>query len=525
VSALALTLRWWQAFADPLRPALLWRLYATAALVYLPALAIPYVGEEAITVIVTQEMWARQDFLVTNLYGTSYGRPGLFSWLMLPVVALTGWDHILVAARLVTIAATLSTGLILACLVRRIFRDDRLAALAAAIYLSGDILVYRGWLAYADPLFAMLVFASMAALWIAAAERRLTMLALGALAVCAAFLAKTGTGYVFFGGTALVLLWRHDHRDFLLKPQSIAVFAAAAVFPLLWDVAVGHTVIKPLLDHILFHLDRGEAWAPLTYLAHLVWYPLRTAWYLLPASAIAVGCVLHGRFPWRGFTRGPIDIAVWVALINALPYWLAPDGGTRYLMPLYPLFALVMAHVILSCGERVAQVTVKALMATVLVGFVVTAVGFPLYQRHVRGSHLEAARAILARAGDAPIFAIDTSAVGTSIVAHLNVLRAPQPPIEVPPQEGFGSGLVLTIDPEARFGRVAGVVMVGRAVRHLMCRGPACIPAWDRVSHDGGGVAGGAADGMLDRPLLQAPSPPAPRSPETEPDDPPVLTD
>ena len=208
VTASALALRWRRAFAEPLGPALLWRLYGAAALVFLPTLAIQYVGEEAITVIVTQEMWARQDFVVTTMYGVGYGRPGLFSWLMLPVTALVGWSNILVAARLVTVAATLSTGLMLAFLVRRIFRDERLAALAAAVYLSGDILIYRGWLAYADPLFATLVFAAMALLWIATAERRHALLVLSVLALCAAFLTKTGTGHLFFAATALVLLWR-----------------------------------------------------------------------------------------------------------------------------------------------------------------------------------------------------------------------------------------------------------------------------------------------------------------------------
>jgi len=207
-----------------------------------------------------------------------------------------------------------------------------------------------------------------------------------------------------------------------------------------------------------------------------------------------------------------------------LPYWLAPDGGTRYLMPLYPLIALIMAHVIQSCGERVVQVTVRALTVTIVIGLVVTAAGFPLYKRFVRGSYLEAAQAILARAGDAPIYARDTSSVGASIVAHLNVLRDPAPPVQAPPQENWNSGLVLSIDPDARVGQVAGTVTVGRAVRYLLCRGAACGRASDQGSHDGGGVAGDPAGGMLGHSVPDAPLS-APHSPETKTDDTPVFTD
>ena len=67
----------------------------------------------------------------------------------------------------------------------------------------------RGWLAYADPLFAFFTFGAMACLWVATSERRVGLLALAALALVCAFLAKVLTAYVFYGVFGLVLLWRH----------------------------------------------------------------------------------------------------------------------------------------------------------------------------------------------------------------------------------------------------------------------------------------------------------------------------
>ena len=57
------------------------------------------------------------------------------------------------------ILSTAGSGLLLAFLVFQLYRDAALAALAAAICVTfADILLYRGWLGYRDPLLAMLVF-------------------------------------------------------------------------------------------------------------------------------------------------------------------------------------------------------------------------------------------------------------------------------------------------------------------------------------------------------------------------------
>src|SRR5207249_1658856 len=165
--------------------------------------------------ISAQEMWANRQFLVMTHYGSVYPRPGLFPLLIAGVSNILGWSNVLIAARMIAISATILTGLTLAWLVLRIYGDRTLAALSAAIFLSGDVLLYRGWLAYADPLFALFTFGAMACLWVAVNERRAGLLALAAVGLMGAFLAKVLTAYVFYGVLGLVLLWRHGNRRFL----------------------------------------------------------------------------------------------------------------------------------------------------------------------------------------------------------------------------------------------------------------------------------------------------------------------
>lgn len=457
-------------------PRRLWRIFAAGCFALVPFLFLQYVGEEAVTVIVTQEMWASGDFVRTTMYGHNYGRPGLFSWAMLPPTLLAGWDHVLLAARAVTVAATIAAGLTLAWLVRRIFKDDLLAAFSAATYLSGDVLIYRGWLAYADPLYACLIFVAMACLWVATAERRLGLLAAGAVALGAAFLTKTVTGYVFYGTLGLVLLWRHDNRGFLLRPLPVAVHVAALAFPFAWDALVaGHAVLGPLLLQFALPFESPVASDPLGHLARVLWYPVRTAWYLMPVSAVAIVCLARRSVPPGRLVARPLDVAAWTVLLGMLPYWLAPDGGTRYLMPLYPLFALLMASVVLAAGRAAADIAVKALVATVALAFGVGLVGFPLYESRVRGDYAAAARAVVARVGDAPLYALDVSSLGASIVANVNALRRPRLPLARPPAD-WADGFVLAMEPDPALGRTAATVRVGSRTRYLLCRGPACGP-------------------------------------------------
>jgi hypothetical protein len=123
-------------------------------------------------------------------------------------------------------------------------------------------------------------------------------------------------------------------------------------------------------------------------------------------------------------------------------------------------------------------IAAKALIATIGIAYAASLVGFPLYERYFRGSYADAARQILDRIGDAPIYGTDVSSLGLSIVANLNVLRAPEPPIGSPPQD-FASGYVLAMEPDESIGPVELAFGVGRnarggRTRYLLCRGDAC---------------------------------------------------
>jgi 4-amino-4-deoxy-L-arabinose transferase-like glycosyltransferase len=451
----------------------LWILYAVAAAAFLPTLRFYYVGEEAIFPLISLEMWHRGEWVRQYLFGHNLQHNPLFNWIIIALCQLTGWEHMLAVARAVTIAATVSAGVVLAWLARRVTGDSEFAVFAAVVYLMlADAVLYRGWLAYVDPLFAFFVFASIACLWVACRERRLALLALAVAALTAGFLAKALTAYVFYGVAVLVLAWGREGRRFLLSPGSIAIHAGGAAMVLAWYGVLlsgegqGGRMFREIVDKLL-------AGGLLEYLGKLVAYPLETVAKLAPATLLAA------YYGWRhrqvaDHAPQAFRVAAAIVFFNYLPYWLAPQSHTRYLMPLYPLAALVFAHLIWRARPASIAMTLRWFYGVLAVKLVFALVLFPYYQKTYRGeNYAEAARVILERTVGHALYHTNDSASGLSVAAYINVRRLPAPPLERPPLQ-WDDGYVISYSPDDKMGRVAATFPVGGNTLYLLCRGAAC---------------------------------------------------
>src|SRR5258706_12491520 len=133
----------------------------------------------------------------------------------------------LLASRLVTATATIVTGLVVAWLALNITRNRGFAAFAAVVYLSGDVLFYRGWLAYADPLFTLFVFGAIACLWVGVLRRQGMLLWLAALLLTCGFLSMVQPAFLFYGVAFIVLGANRAATRFPLGSNSIAAHAGA----------------------------------------------------------------------------------------------------------------------------------------------------------------------------------------------------------------------------------------------------------------------------------------------------------
>jgi hypothetical protein len=452
----------------------LWVLYALGALAFLPAVTFHYVGEEAIFPLVSLEMRYYGEWVRQLLYGQNLQHNPLFNWIIIGVCQLIGWEWMLEVARAVTIGSTVSSGLVLAWLVRRVFGDAAFAAFAAVVYLMfADVSLYRGWLAYVDPLFGFLVFSSVALLWVACHQQRYALLAFAVVVLSAGFMAKAFTAYVFYGTAALVLLFDRNFRRFLLSPASIVIHGGGAVALAIWLGALpavegqGPRMFKEILDKLM--LEGGIS----AYLIKLIRYALETVIRTAPAALIA------GYYLWKHRGKpvagsGAFNTAALIALLSYAPYWLAPQSHARYLMPIYPMLAIVFAHWIWRARPQSIAVTVKWFYAFLAIKLVFVLALFPYYQKVYRGENYEQlAHTILNRTAGHPLYAVNVSASGLSVKAYIDLARLPQQPLAFPPP-GWESGFVIAYEPDPKLGEVAAQYRLGGNFLYLLCRGAAC---------------------------------------------------
>ena len=452
-----------------------WTLYALAALSFATTLALPYVGEEGIYTIAAMEMKLRGDYVINTLYGTNHGQPPLLNWLIIPLADAIGWEHVLVASRLVAASATIATGLVLAWLAGTLTQDRRFAAFAALIYLTSDALLYHGWIAYTYPLFAFFTFAAIACLWTATVRKSMALAWVAAAAISCAALTKGQSAIAFYAVTAMVLLGRRELRGVLLRPGVIVPHVAAGVLYIVWHQhLIGNA--QQSMD-MATAMEKFRAFELRTYLHQLWWFPLESALRFVPASALAAYCW------WRRETTGPnapaleahVSTCAWIASLNFLPYWLWPNTGIRYVMPLYPLAALLLAYALRRHGATRMRLVVHCLIATILFKYAAALWFFPAYQREFRGDQRVVAAEIEALSRGHALYATDVSATGLGVAAYIDAHRFPQQPVQWPPRE-WRSGFVLSHDADPAQGRVFREFPLGRQALYLLCRGVACEP-------------------------------------------------
>ena len=445
------------------------------ALCFLPTLFFYYVGEEAVFTLNSIEMWQGREFMNTVMYGAlgggGNGRPPLLNWLMIPLTHVLGWEHVLVASRIVAVGATLGTSLTVAWLAQQLWRDKSIAWMAALLYLlTADVLFYRGWLSYADPLFSMFVVMAIALTWVACLRNSFRLLAGAMLVAFAAMLTKALTVYVFLGICWLVLLTQVDYRRFLLRQQAWCIYSLALALPLIWFELSGPQVNQQasLLRNITEKLVMPH-WSD--YLARLLTYPLEMFLRLMPAS-VFIGYVLWRKRSADQATPQAVRVALWMVLLNFLPYWLSPSGGARYVLPIYALLVLPAAYFAVHQFARLAvQRWVRALLMLAIASNLIL---YPYYQQKVRGRNYDKmAQHILARYGQFPIYATNVSSVGLSVVAHINSARLTQPAMVWPPAD-FKNGIVIAHAESDVAGTLLQTLSIDNDSVLLICRGAAC---------------------------------------------------
>lgn len=448
-------------------------LFILATISFFLYLFLPYIGEEAVYTISSYEMWYHHHYLFPTTYGLTYWRPPLFNWLIIFFANSIGWQHMLVASRLVTALATICTSFMLMWLANRLFKKPHFSLFAALVYLTSDALFYHGWLAYSDPLFAFFVVSAISFLWIANLEQRYAFVWLSVIALIAAFMTKALTAYIFYViSFFFIIIFDRKFKSFLLKRVNLLVYLFSILFYFLWNI-VSQKITEAGMWTDIFSKFYTIYWG--VYIQQLIVFPLEVCSRFLPVSGLAIYYFVKRKYEKFKFGWNPILTLSGIILFNFIPYWLAPHTSIRYLLPLYPFIALLLAIVLWNLPKSKLKIIIIWVALTILVKYVELAVIY-YYQIYYRGDYTQIAKQVIIQTKGFPIYSNDFVATGLSVTAEIDKLIFPSSPLQGIQFVKERNYFVINDKIDSKLGKLYKKIKLGKqgTYIYLLCQGKAC---------------------------------------------------
>src|SRR5262245_21489986 len=334
-------------------------LIVLVCVIYFTRLAAPNLrGEETRRGQVAVEMIQTSDWIVPRQQGQLFlSRPPLQNWLIgLLGLVRDGVDDL--AVRLPSAVATI----LLAGLIYGYARGclSPVGALVAGLSFATMIQVIElGRLGETEALFTLAVGGSLLVWhwgWTRGRSRLVTW-CLAYVLAAAGMLLKGPQGPVFFAGpVGMYLIATRQWRELVTWSHA----AGIALFFALWNawqlpyyVSVGGEATWHIYRHDVAMRFADRSWT--TILKHLAVYPLEIFVCQLPWSPLLAVC-LSGSFWNRLKEKRPYVIFLVCCIVATFPaVWFVPGARSRYYMPLYPCFAVLIALAAEHCWQSAAK--------------------------------------------------------------------------------------------------------------------------------------------------------------------------
>jgi len=405
-----------------LSPGVLWLI---AALSFIPLLfTVQYTGEEAVYTLIPFEMHVTGALLEPTIHGEAYRRPPLINWLVLGMASIGGWDYGLFYVRALSAISSIVTSVAIFFFVSHHLRQTRENALfAAVLYITcWQVIGGYGWKGYSDALFGSLTFLTILSGWMLLESRARASLYWGFaaffLSFCA-FLTKAVTVYVFVFVFAISYVYLCRERSRIGFLRAVTPFFFSGGLGAVWYFMTpnGRMMAEGASTDILGRYLDGS-------INDYVYTSLAFSWEALlnffPLSLIVFVCWVYTRTFWSGKSWG--DTAGVAALLNFLPYAIAPHSHGRYLMPIYGLVAI---YAIALCShDRVAHLRrffLRLVLLVIFIKWLFALVLFPLYTEKKRPDIDQVARAVTSISDGRRIYSLDESWIGLAVVDKINL--------------------------------------------------------------------------------------------------------
>ncbi|EDP76522.1 glycosyltransferase family 39 protein [Hydrogenivirga sp. 128-5-R1-1] len=346
-------------------------------------------GEEALRTIVAYEMDKGDNLFQPTFLGEPYyNKPPLFNWLILASSKVIPWSEM--TARSVTLTALLVSLLITFALALKITSNVETSLLASLILISfSDVLFWYGYLAEIDMTLTAINTLSVSLLLIGVRDDKPIMIYAAGIAIGFSFLLKGLPSYAFWFLSVLAVLVIYKPGRVTLRSIFIATFVSI-IIPAVWllntqdPYAYAQTLFRETVAKV-----KGDS-SPVSLIKHVVSYPLLNFKQLLPASLFVLVLFIKGKNTIT--LNRDIKALTLIALLNYLPYLASVNAKGRYVLPLFPLLAVLFAF-LLHNKEKFKKIFVATVLVLALLRLIFGFVGLPILERQ-RGPIKDTAYAI-----------------------------------------------------------------------------------------------------------------------------------
>lgn len=400
--------------------------YIAAIMMLLPLPVLQYIGEESFYTLGAFEMHARHIWSHQPLLGADLPRTPMFSWFIIGICKVIGWNHLDIAPRIISVLSSWGTAGVIFYMARRLFPEKANAGwYGALIFLTmGETFFWYGWLGYADACFGFFIFSAIMCFWIAIEDRRPILAFLSSISISCAFLVKNISCYGIFLIACSVLLYRYRQWKLLLTPGFFAAALTLPVTPLIYQSFVIHTFgnANMAISHALDNFLGFGIW---DYLKHWLVFPL-----LFVARAFPVSIFLpyiHIREK-RAFKLEPAEKnLVWLIIFSIAPFWFSANASPRYMVPFYGLFALLLTGILLRMDPEHIRKAIKIIVVIIFLKIPYSLAILPCIKDWLpSNSILAVADDIHSIVGNKPVRTLDGIASFLSLAAYIDAARPPK---------------------------------------------------------------------------------------------------
>lgn len=339
-------------------------------------------GEESLRTLIAYEMFKEKNFLQPTVLGENYYlKPPLFNWLIILYSFIFGWSEL--TGRFLTITFLVLNAILVYIFSFTLFKNKIFSLISSLIFLTFfDVIFWYGYLAEIDITYTFFIFLMITFLYTGFYENKNIFLFFAGIILGISFLLKGFPSIAFFTFTLLGLIVYFKNLKIVLNPSLLTGLLFALFISFLWiiNTANPEKYLYFLFYESLSRVDVNNNFDLINRLTNVLFFPILNFKQLLPTSFVVLLIFIsYYKTEKKINIDTRIKTLILVVIVNYLPFLISKSAG-RYILPLFPLIAIIFAYFIVNIGkDKWIKVFITISAFIILLRFLAGFIGIPIY--------------------------------------------------------------------------------------------------------------------------------------------------